>query len=121
MANGVVYVGSDWNGRTPTVYALPGAKFDLERGVWTKPSHNTKQNRVEHVPLNDQAVAFLKSPSHDGDYLNCSVAVLWGIEPPEVYVAGNLQRLEIEWRLYCWPGLTLATLTPLGPAVKTSP
>ena len=25
--------------------------FDLDRGVWTKPSHHTKQKRREHVPL----------------------------------------------------------------------
>src|SRR3954470_7175576 len=25
--------------------------FDLQRGVWTKPSHHTKQKRREHVPL----------------------------------------------------------------------
>lgn len=45
------------------------SQFDLERGVWTKPSHNTKQKRIEHVPLNDQALAFLKSLPHDGEYL----------------------------------------------------
>jgi integrase len=44
-------------------------QFDLERGVWTKPSHTTKQKRVEHVPLNDQAVAFLKSLPREGEYL----------------------------------------------------
>ena len=44
-------------------------QFDLDRGVWTKPSHNTKQKRVEHVPLNDQAIAFLKSLPREGEYL----------------------------------------------------
>jgi len=44
-------------------------QFDLERGVWTKPSHNTKQKRVEHVPLNDQAIAFLKLLPREGEYL----------------------------------------------------
>ncbi len=44
-------------------------QFDLERGVWTKPSHNMKQKRVEHVPLSDQAIAFLKSMPHDGEFL----------------------------------------------------
>jgi integrase len=44
-------------------------QFDLDRGVWTKPSHNTKQQRVEHVPLNDQAVAFLRSLPREGEYL----------------------------------------------------
>lgn len=29
--------------------------FDLERGVWTKPSHHTKQKRREHLPLSSVA------------------------------------------------------------------
>jgi len=44
-------------------------QFDLERGVWTKPSHATKQKRMEYVPLNDAAVAFLKTLPRDGEYL----------------------------------------------------
>ena len=30
--------------------------FDLHRGIWTKPSHQTKQKRTEHLPLSDQAL-----------------------------------------------------------------
>ena len=44
-------------------------QFDLERGVWTKPSHNTKQKRVEHVPLSSQALVFLQSLPKEGDFL----------------------------------------------------
>jgi integrase len=33
--------------------------FDLERGVWTKPSHSTKQKKTEHVALSAQTVALL--------------------------------------------------------------
>jgi integrase len=33
--------------------------FDLERGVWTKPSHQTKQKRTEHLPLSAQALALV--------------------------------------------------------------
>jgi integrase len=33
--------------------------FDLNRGVWRKPSHQTKQNRTEHIPLSAQAVALV--------------------------------------------------------------
>ena len=29
--------------------------FDLERGVWIKPSHQTKQKRTEHLPLSTAA------------------------------------------------------------------
>jgi integrase len=35
-------------------------QFDLVRKVWTKPSHHTKQNKIEHVPLGDAAVALMK-------------------------------------------------------------
>jgi integrase len=35
--------------------------FDLQRGVWTKPSHQTKQKRAEHVPLSAQATALIAS------------------------------------------------------------
>ncbi len=33
--------------------------FDLDRGVWVKPSHHTKQKRTEHLPLSKAAVALL--------------------------------------------------------------
>jgi integrase len=36
-------------------------EFDLERGVWVKPSHHTKQKRVEHVNLSDQALEILRA------------------------------------------------------------
>jgi integrase len=36
-------------------------EFDLERGVWSKPSHHTKQKRLEHVPLNAPALDLLKA------------------------------------------------------------
>jgi len=36
-------------------------EFDLERGVWTKPSHHTKQKRTEHVPLSAGALQLLVS------------------------------------------------------------
>jgi len=35
-------------------------QFDFQRGVWTKPSHNTKQKRVEHIPLSTPALKLLK-------------------------------------------------------------
>jgi integrase len=36
-------------------------QFDFMRGVWTKPSHNTKQKRVEHIPLSKPALKLLQS------------------------------------------------------------
>ena len=35
-------------------------QFDLERGVWTKPSHHTKQKRIEYTPLSEPALAMLR-------------------------------------------------------------
>jgi integrase len=37
------------------------SEFDLTRGVWTKPSHHTKQKKTEHVPLNAPAIELLRS------------------------------------------------------------
>jgi integrase len=34
-------------------------QFDVKRGVWTKPSHHTKEKRTEHVPLSEPTVALL--------------------------------------------------------------
>jgi integrase len=33
--------------------------FDLDRGVWIKPSHHTKQKRTEHLPLSKAAVVLV--------------------------------------------------------------
>ncbi|HCC25382.1 MAG TPA: site-specific integrase, partial [Holosporales bacterium] len=42
-------LGATWN------------QFDLEKGVWTKPAHLTKQNKKEHLPLSDKALEVLQS------------------------------------------------------------
>jgi integrase len=34
-------------------------QFDLEKGIWTKPSHLTKQNKKEYLPLSDKTVELL--------------------------------------------------------------
>ena len=36
-------------------------QFDLEAGVWTKPSHLTKQKKQEHLPLSPQAIEILET------------------------------------------------------------
>jgi integrase len=36
-------------------------QFDLDRGVWTKPSAHTKQKRTEHVPLSTAVLDLLKA------------------------------------------------------------
>lgn len=35
-------------------------QLDLEKGVWTKPAHSTKQKKMEHLPLSTQVVSLLK-------------------------------------------------------------
>lgn len=35
--------------------------FDLQSGVWTKPSHHTKQKRTEHLPLSNSAIDLLEN------------------------------------------------------------
>lgn len=47
--------------RRNEVLAATWDQFDLERGVWTKPAHTTKQRRMEHVLLSTQAAALLES------------------------------------------------------------
>jgi integrase len=34
-------------------------QFDLEKGIWTKPSHLTKQNKKEYLPLSDKTLELL--------------------------------------------------------------
>lgn len=35
-------------------------QFDLDKGVWTKPAHTTKQKKMEHLPLSSQVINLLK-------------------------------------------------------------
>jgi integrase len=45
--------------RIGEVLSARWSDVDLGRGVWTKPSHHTKQNRTEHLPLSAPALALL--------------------------------------------------------------
>jgi integrase len=36
-------------------------QFDLEKGIWTKPAHTTKQKKMEHLPLSSQVIYLLKN------------------------------------------------------------
>jgi len=47
--------------RMGEVLGAKRADFDLERGVWRKPSHQTKQKRTEHLPLSNEAAALVGS------------------------------------------------------------
>ncbi len=35
-------------------------QFDLEKGIWTKKAHTTKQRKMEHLPLSPAALSILK-------------------------------------------------------------
>jgi integrase len=63
-------------------------EFDLERGVWTKPSHHTKQKKLEHVPLSETVLALLRKikpeeaigplfPGRDGKAARVSLRKPW--------------------------------------------
>src|SRR3954462_8992874 len=45
--------------RMGEVLSARRSDFDLNRGVWTKPSHQTKQKRTEHLPLSSEAAALI--------------------------------------------------------------
>ena len=45
--------------RIGEVLAAQWTEIDFERGVWTKPSHHTKQKRMQHLPLSAPAMALL--------------------------------------------------------------
>jgi integrase len=71
--------------------------FDLARGVWTKPSHHTKEKKTEHVPLSAQAqalVVLLESLPHDGDYL-------FPGRPGRKSKGEHLTTLKGQWKKIC--------------------
>jgi len=45
--------------RVGEVLSASWSDIDLARGVWTKPSHHTKQKKTEHIPLSAPALALL--------------------------------------------------------------
>jgi integrase len=58
--------------RRSEVLRATWAMFDLDAGVWTKPSSHTKQKRLHRVPLSTAAVALLRrirEAGRDGIYV----------------------------------------------------
>jgi len=53
--------------RRTEVLSATWDQFDLERVRWTKPSHHTKQKKIEHVPLSAQALALLSAMKAEAD------------------------------------------------------
>jgi integrase len=52
--------------RAGEVLKADWTQFDLERAVWTKPSHHTKQKQIEHVPLSPPALEMLSAMKPKG-------------------------------------------------------
>ena len=52
--------------RKSEVLKMTWGQVDLNRGVWTKPSHLTKQKKNQHFPLSDAAVQILASINSKG-------------------------------------------------------
>ncbi|HMB84272.1 MAG TPA: site-specific integrase [Terriglobales bacterium] len=58
--------------RESEVLTADWSQFDLTRGIWNKPSHHTKQKKIEHVPLSGVALgilANLRARALPGPYL----------------------------------------------------
>lgn len=65
------------------------ADFDLVRGVWTKPSHRTKEKKTEHVALNAQALVLLEGMERKSEY----------VFPGRM--GGNVQDVKTPWASVC--------------------
>ena len=61
----LLYTGA----RSSEVLSATWAQFDLDVGVWVKPSAHTKQKRTHRVPLSEQALELLRGMCREGDYL----------------------------------------------------
>ncbi len=47
--------------RSDEMFKATWDQFDLEKGVWTKLAHSTKQRRFEHLPLSSKVIEILRS------------------------------------------------------------
>jgi integrase len=53
--------------RKSEVLTAEWSMFDLDQGLWTKPSSHTKEKRIEHVPLSAQALEVLAKMKEQSD------------------------------------------------------
>jgi integrase len=66
--------------------------FDLERGVWTKPSAHTKQKRTHRVPLSPIAVELLREVRAEGEHRSGYVF------PAKAGAAGHVSDIKKPWQ-----------------------
>jgi integrase len=52
----LIFTGS----RRNEVLEATWEQFDLERGIWTKPAHTTKQKKMAHLPLSSYTISILR-------------------------------------------------------------
>jgi integrase len=86
----------------PHVFVRPGelrfaewVDFDLEKALWTIPSHKTKMRRAHVIPLSSQALAIIASIEHDADYSRYLFPSLRSVDRPmsENTINAALRRL----------------------------
>ena len=53
--------------RKSEVLTAEWSMFDLQQGLWTKPSSHTKEKQIEHIPLSVQAVELLTRMKEQSD------------------------------------------------------
>jgi integrase len=53
--------------RKSEVLTAEWSMFDLQQGLWTKPSSHTKEKQIEHIPLSIQALELLTHMKKQGD------------------------------------------------------
>ena len=56
-------------------------QFDMEKGIWTKPSHLTKQKKTEYLPLSGKALSILQEIKKIKSQMNSQMK-----SKPSVYV-----------------------------------
>lgn len=81
--------------------AATWAEFDLDAGVWTKPSANTKQKRSHRVPLSAAALEVLAEMQAEATRMR-----EWGIISPYVFPSGKrqaeaLKEVRRTWAAVC--------------------
>lgn len=71
-------------------------QFDLEKGVWTKPAHTTKQRRMEHLPLSLQALNLLQDMEKEATSTHLFPGKLPGKPLQEIKKAWDTIRKKAE-------------------------